>query len=79
MKHQNRSEQKQRPAGSLGAARKPRQLIGDVIIAVAGVFVILLGVVLLFLPGPGLLLIAIGAGMIISRLRRFWDSLSSRG
>ena len=58
------------PGPPASGAQRGRSALGDVAALLTGLVLILLGVLLLFLPGPGLLLIAAGGGLIVSRLRR---------
>jgi hypothetical protein len=67
---QNHPPREARSAKTPAAPPGPKRLVRDVIIVTAGFFIILLGVLLLFLPGPGLLLIAVGAGLVASRFNR---------
>lgn len=46
-----------------------------IVLAIVGVIVVALGVVMLFVPGPGILVIALGLAMIGSASRRVAQSL----
>ncbi len=51
----------------------------QLILKTIGVLLIVVGVPLLVLPGPGLLLIAFGLGILFSQVRRRRADLSEKG
>jgi hypothetical protein len=64
-----------------GIAMKPLSLARRLVVAVLGVFIVLVGIVLLFIPGPGTVVIIAGLAVLGSefeRPRRLVESLRGR-
>jgi hypothetical protein len=60
---------------------KPLSLVRRLVVAVLGVFIVLVGIVLLFIPGPGTVVILAGLAVLGSefeRPRRWVESLRGR-